>query len=108
MYHPDTGAFLGLNVREQFNFGPYTFLELEKLEQIKKIQNVKQWVPPPVVRREAVHEAGAAKVAETKKEIGIFAKNQTKAHLMCEEVLVESSDEGGALEEKGVDNSLKY
>ena len=52
--------------------------------------------------------ANTAKTTGTKKELGIFAKTQTKAHLMCETVLTESSDEGGALEEKGVDSCLKY
>ena len=109
VYDPVTGAFLGLNVREQFNFGPYTFLELEKLVQMKKIEKVKSWVPPAVVRTQAAHGAASANTAKTtgtKKELGIFAKTQTKAHLMRETVLTESSDEGGALEEKGVDSSL--
>ena len=100
MYDPVTGAFLGLNVREQFNFGPYTFLELEKLVQMKKLEKVKSWVPPAVVRTQAAHGAASANTAKTtgtKKELGIFAKTQTKAHLMRETVLTESSAEGGAL-----------
>ena len=35
--HDDLGAFLRLNEREQFQLGPYTFLPLEKLIQIKKV-----------------------------------------------------------------------
>ena len=35
VYHPDTGAFLGLNVREQFNFGPYTFWNRKSWYRLK-------------------------------------------------------------------------
>ena len=73
VYAPNTGAFLGLNVREQFNFGPYTFLELDKLVQMKKIEKVKKWVPEVVVRSQAAHGAavGTEKV-KPKPDLGIY------------------------------------
>ena len=109
VYAPNTGAFLGLNVREQFNFGPYTFLELDKLVQMKKIEKVKKWVPEVVVRSQAAHGAavGTEKV-KPKPDLGIFAKTQTKAHVMRETVLEESSDDDGAREEKGCGTSPEY
>ena len=46
------------------------------------------------------------RLQKPKRKLDVFAKNQTKAHLMREEVLPESSDEGGALEKKGVSSCL--
>ena len=48
-YHEDSGAFLGLYVREQFQFGPSKWFPLETLIQMKKIAKVKTWVPPVLV-----------------------------------------------------------
>ena len=38
VYHPETGAFMGLTVREQFQFGPSKFFPLESLLQMKKME----------------------------------------------------------------------
>ena len=40
VYHPQTGAFMGLTVREQFQFGPSKFFPLESLLQMKKMEQL--------------------------------------------------------------------
>ena len=66
-YNELTGAFLGLSVREQFQFGPSKFSPLQTLLQMKKmeklygkgpLQSKKIWVPKTTVLRQAVHGSG--------------------------------------------------
>ena len=74
-YHERTGSFLGLNVREQFQFGPSKWFPVETLIQMKKIPKVQSWVPPVNVIRESAHGAGV--LAEKKK------KNQQRSWILC-------------------------
>ena len=62
-----TGAFLGLSVREQFQFGPSKFFALDTLLQMKKMEKLygkgplhtkKIWVPKTTVLTQAVHGSG--------------------------------------------------
>ena len=95
VYHPQTGAFMGLTVREQFQFGPSKFFPLESLLQMKKMEQLygkgalhekKIWVPPVTVFREAVHGSGNVEIKDRKSELGFYAQNQKKAHILRDEV----------------------
>ena len=59
-YDEDSGAFLGLNVREQFQFGPSKWFPVETLIQMKKI--------------EKVHGAGALKKKRAQKRTRFLCK----------------------------------
>ena len=98
MYHPNTGAYLGLNVREQFYFGPWNSTSW----YMKKIEKVKKMVPELTVRRQVVHGSGTAKKVEPKKELGICMQSQTNPHRMRETVVLGSSDDEGVLEKRKV------
>ena len=102
-YHERTGAFLGLNVREQFQFGPSQWFPVETLIQMKKIAKVQSWVPPVNVIRESVHGAGVLKQADPKKALGFFAKSQTKAHMLRDQLapVLEDEDDKDFMEQKG-------
>ena len=60
----------------------------------EKIAKVKSWVPPVHVIWESVHRASALKKKDPKKGLGFFAKSQTKAHILCDE-LVRGGDKSG-------------
>jgi len=108
-YHERTGAFLGLNVREQFQFGPSKWFPVETLIQMKKIAKVQSWVPPVNVIRESAHGVGAlAEKKNPKKGLGFFARSQTKAHILRDQLapVVEQEEEDEDevfMEQKGED-----
>jgi len=87
---------MGLTVREQFQFGPSKFFPLESLLQMKKMEQLygkgalhekKIWVPPVTVFREAVRGSGNVEIKDRKSELGFYAQNQKKAHILRDEVV---------------------
>ena len=70
---------------------------------MKKIAKVQSWVPPVNVIQESVHGAGVLKQADPKKALGFFAKSQTKAHMLRDQLapVLEDEDEEVFMEQKG-------
>ena len=76
---------------------------------MKKIAKVQSWVPPVNVIRESAHGAGAlSEKKNPKKGLGFFARSQTKAHILRDQLapVVEQEEEDEDevfMEQKGED-----